>query len=105
MAQGLTDPTKIAEAAEAIYDEKYREGYEADHNGEFVAIDVTDQKAYLGEHAEDALLHAREQAPHGVFHLMKVGATAAFKLCHVDRQRPSSAWHWPLRSLPGSASE
>ena len=100
MDMALTDPAKIAGAAESIYDEHYRGEYEQSHNGEYVVIDVTSGEAYLGEYAEDALHNARQKAPHGVFHLMRIGAPGAFKVSYIDRRqsgRQSSAWDWPLR--------
>ena len=51
-AADLTDPGKIAQAAEAIYDERYREEYERTSSGKFVAIDVRDGQAYEGQFAE-----------------------------------------------------
>lgn len=97
---GLTDPGKIAEAAEAIYEDQYREDYEQSHDGEYVVIDVATGAAYLGEYAEDALHNARQKAPHGVFHLMRIGAPGAFKVSYIDRRKSATptAWDWPLRS-------
>ena len=96
----LTNPSEIADAAEAIYKEKYQAEYEQHHDGKFVVVDVTDERAYLGVYAEEALGEARRQSPHGVFHLMKVGAPGAFKVSYIDRRKASTPtdWNWPLRS-------
>ena len=91
----LTDPGKIAATAEIIYKERYREAYEKDHSGQFVAIDVQDGAAYLGEFPEDALQQARERAPHGVFHLIRIGSPGAFRVSYVGEQ--SACWNWTLR--------
>ena len=91
----LTDPGKIAATAEKIYEERYREVYEQDHSGHFVAIDVQDGEAYLAEFPEGALQLARERAPHGVFHLIRIGAPGAFRVSHVGEQ--ASCWNWTLR--------
>lgn len=95
----LTNPSQIAEAAEDIYEAEYRKEYEQSHNGEFVVIDVTNRHAYLGTHAEDALRTARRESPHGLFHLMRVGALGAFRVSYVDRQQSTepTTWNWPLR--------
>ena len=90
----FTDPGKIAEVAERIYDERYRAEFEASHCGEFVAIDVQDGRAYKGQHAELALQRAREQAPYGIFHLIRIGARGAFRASYG---RQSTSWNWTLR--------
>ena len=97
----LTNPGEIADAAEAIYKAKYAAEYEQLYDGKFVVIDVTDERAYLGVYAEGALGEARRQSPHGVFHLMKVGAPGAFKVTCIDRHKASTPteWNWPPRSM------
>ncbi len=91
----LTDPGKIAAAAEKIYDERYRQKYEGKFLGQFVVIDVHGGSAYQGEFAEEALQKARESAPHGVFHLIRIGAPGAFKVSYVGERETS--WNWVLR--------
>ena len=78
-ARSLANPEAIAAAGEEIYAEKYKKECERRHNGEFVAIDVSDGAAYRGKLAGDALMKARHEAPHGVFHLIRVGARRAFR--------------------------
>lgn len=94
-AMNLTDPGKIAEAAEKIYEEHHRLKYEPTHSGQFVVIDVKSGEAYHGEFAEEALTTAREQAPHGVFHLIRVGSPGAFRVSIIGQR--STAWNWALR--------
>ena len=96
----MTNPSEIAHAAEAIYKAKYAAEYGQLYDGKFVVIDVTDERAYLAAHAEGALGEARRQSPHGVFHLMKVGAPGTFKMSGMDRRKASTPtdWNWPLRS-------
>ena len=93
--ENLTDPAEIARTAEGIYAEKYQKQFEKEHKGEFVAIDVLDGEAYLGQFAEKALLAARENAPHGVFHLIRVGAPGAFRVSYVG-STDSANWRWAL---------
>lgn len=97
----MTNPGEIAHAGEAIYKAKYAAEYEQLYDGKFVVIDVTDERAYLGVYAEGALGDARRQSPHGVFHLMKVGAPGAFKVTCIDGRKASTPteWNWPLRSM------
>ncbi len=92
----LTDPGKIADAAEKIYEERYRKEFEETHSGQFVVIDVKSGEAYQGEFAEDALKVARERSPHGVFHLIRVGSPGAFRVSYVGQR--TASWNWTLRS-------
>ena len=71
---GQTVPAKIAADAEAIYEQHFKADIEAKHDTGFVAIDVLEKESYFGETAEDALMTAREKAPHGVFHLIRIGS-------------------------------
>ena len=69
-----TVAARIAERAEAIYKDRFKEAVEAEHDCGFVAIDVLAENHYFAETAEGALMTARERAPHGVFHLIRIGA-------------------------------
>ncbi len=91
----LTDPGTIAKAAEEIYSSKYKEDFETSHPGQFAVIDVRSGAAYTGEFAEDALGNAREKSPNGVFHLIRIGATGAFRVSYVGQQK--NGWNWTLR--------
>lgn len=76
----FTDPKAVAEHGEEIYRRKYREEYERVHQGKFVAIDVITEETYLGESPSEALSLAAARAPDGVFHLIKVGSSGAFRI-------------------------
>jgi hypothetical protein len=99
MEPNLNDPKAISDAGERIYDERYRQDYERDYPGQFVAVDVLSGNATLGGTSSEALLKARQQYPKGVFHLIRVGHAGAFEVgtayrhVHTDRlpgrQRPS----------------
>jgi hypothetical protein len=80
MSFSLSNPKAVAEAGERIYGEMYRQAFEKEHLGKFVAIDVTTNNAFIGDTAEKALEVAREKAPHGTFHLILVGSAGAFRV-------------------------
>lgn len=84
----LSDPRSVVEVGERIYREKYREELERTRAGNFVAIDVLSGKAYIAETPDGALEKARDAAPHGIFHLIKVGASGAFQVSHSLNVRP-----------------
>ena len=91
----LNSPNKIAAEAERIYNKKFRDRFEEAHKGQFVVIDVQDGQAYLGKFAEDALQDAREKAPYGIFHLIRIGALTSSKNSYVGNH--GDAWDWSLR--------
>ena len=74
----LSNLEAFADRGDAIYREKYQKEFEANHLGKFVAIDLATAEAYIGDSPEEALDLAEEKAPSGFFHLIKVGARAAF---------------------------
>ena len=79
---------RIAQQGAKIYEEKYKTEYEERYPGQYVAIDLSTGEAYVGVRSADALQKAREEAPQGIFHLIQVGATAAFK----TTRRVANAW-------------
>src|SRR5262245_57443387 len=92
----LNTPDKIVEAGEQFYAQRHKERLEREHPGHFVAIDVTTGEAFVGEFAEVALQTARAKAPHGIFHLIRIGAPGAFKVSYVSG-RPRDGWDRFLR--------
>ena len=86
-------PTKIAEAANKIYQENFQETYEISHKGKYVAIDIRSGLAHLGDSSDDALEKARKDAPHGVFHLIRVGSPAAFKATRFTEHQDDWLWN------------
>jgi hypothetical protein len=84
MAPNLSNPKAIADLGEKIYREQYEEQYEREHPGKFVAIDVVTQKAYIAETPEEVLDMAREDAPEGLFHLIQVGFSGAFRVSYTN---------------------
>ena len=85
-------PIKIAEAANKIYQEKFQKTYEMSHKGKYVAIDIRSGLAHLGDSSDDALEKARKNAPHRVFHLIRVGSPAAFKATRFTEHQDNWLW-------------
>ena len=80
----LSNPKAIAELGEKIYREQYKEQYEREHQGKFVAIDVTTQKAYVEDTPEGVLETASSDSPVGIFHLIRVGFAVAFRVSYSN---------------------
>jgi hypothetical protein len=70
----------IAERGEEIYRERYQAELERTSRGSYVVIDVDRGDPYVGDTPEIAVQAALEAAPKGRFHLILVGAPAAFKV-------------------------
>ena len=77
-------PDKIAEIGDQIYHDTFRETYEDEYKGRFLAIDVTYKTAHLGDHPEDAINEAEKKNPNGNFYLVKIGEAAAFHVRITD---------------------
>jgi len=92
MTSNFTNPKAIAELGEKIYSDRYKDEYERDHPGKFVAIDVTTQKAYVGDTPEGVLNVAREDSPHGIFHLIQVGFSGAFRVSYTNNDDAGLDW-------------
>ena len=88
----ISTPTKIAEAANRIYAEKFKEEYEKKYKGKYVAIDVRTGASYIGDSSDDASENARRKAPYGVFHLIRVGSRSAFKVTRSVKR--DDDWLW-----------
>ena len=80
----ISNPKAAAELGEKIYRERYKDAYERDHAGQFVAIDIVTQAAYLAATPEAALGQARLAAPTGSFHLIQVGHGGAFRVGYTQ---------------------
>lgn len=91
----LDSPDKIAEEGQRLYEERHKADLEQNHRGEYVAIDVLTGNAYVAKFPEQAIEEARKQAPHGVLHLIRIGAPGAFKVSFGSRRH--GFWGRPLR--------
>lgn len=73
-------PKLLTELGEQIYRTKFKEEYERDHHGKFVAINVRSSSATIGETAEEALVKAKEADPKALFYLIRIGYSGAFQM-------------------------
>lgn len=80
----ITNPQQVVEEGNRIYAEKYKKELEGTSTGQFVAIDISTEEAYVAPFAEEALEKAKELAPNGLFHLIKIGAPAAFRVSYTS---------------------
>lgn len=78
------NPLKAAERGEEIYQRKYKSDFEHLYPGKFVAINIATENAYVGDSPEDAITKAQEAREKGMFHLIKVGATGAFRVSYTS---------------------
>ncbi len=76
------DLERIATQGTAIYRE-IKGQYEPQKQGNFLAIDVDDRKAYMGATSADAVALARQIHPDRVFYVVKIGFDAAETMAQV----------------------
>lgn len=70
------DIQRIAQEGERIYG-KIKANYDPKEKGKFLAIEVDQEKAYLGASSVDALSLARQNHPGQVFYVVKIGFDTA----------------------------
>lgn len=81
------DPEEIAKKGEEIYQRKFREKYEPDFNGKFLAIEIEFEEGFLGDTSAEALEKAKEKYPQKIFYIKKIGFPAAEVVSsHLPRQ-------------------
>ena len=90
----LASPEEIAREAERIY-EGLDEEVTAGHEGEFMVVSLRTRKVYISPSSAEAFRIGREAEPHGLFHLIRIGANSAFKVGVSARQH--DGWAWPVR--------
>lgn len=89
----VSTPNKIVQEANRIYKENFQEDFERNHKGKYAAIDVRTGRAYLDSSSDGALQKARKDAPHGVFHLIRVGFRSAFKATGFSGRHDNWIWN------------
>lgn len=76
----ISDPRAVAEAGERIYQQKYQKAFEKDHAGKYVAINIATEEAFLGSNPEDAIQKAQASNAAALLHLIRVGASGAYRV-------------------------
>jgi hypothetical protein len=71
-------PSAIAALGQKIYEERYKVALEENQQGKFVAINVRNSEASVGDTPEQALEQARAKSRDGLFHLIRVGFPSAY---------------------------
>ena len=83
-ASPISNPKVAAELGEKIYRDRYKDEYEREHPGKFVAINVLTEATFISETPEGALDDAHAAAPDGIFHLIQVGHAGAFRVSYTQ---------------------
>lgn len=77
---------KISAEGTRIY-EQIKTKYEPQHTGRFLAIEVDEEKAYLGDSSSEAVELARQTHPDKVFYVVKIGHSTAETLASLRAAR------------------
>jgi len=71
---------EIAQRGQVIYDQQVRAQVETAHQGEFLVLNIETGEYEIDRNELAALQRAKAKNPDGVFYLLRVGATAAYRL-------------------------
>ncbi len=70
----------VVDRGEHIYKERFQATCEKEHGGQYIVIDILTKQAYVAPFPEEAIDRAKAAAPEGLFHLIRIEASAAPKL-------------------------
>lgn len=73
-------PARLAERGRELYAERFRQEFEPDHIGQYLAIDVEAEVAYLGQSPTLALQTAENAHREGFFYLRRIGHPGVYSL-------------------------
>jgi hypothetical protein len=73
-------PDSLADHGEAVYSTQLQAALERQHSGEFVAVDPSSARYFLGQTATAALIAARNAMPDTQFFLTRIGSDTAHKI-------------------------
>jgi hypothetical protein len=79
MSSKPSDAKTITMRGDAIYRRKYLVDFQRKWRGRFAAIDIETEQAYVADYPEQALSEAKRAAPNGLFYLVRIGSSGAFK--------------------------
>jgi tricorn protease-like protein len=74
----VIDKELIARKSEEIY-QKIKREMEANHKGEFLAIDPESGNYYLAKTSLEAILNGRKEHPNTVFYIIRIGFPYVYK--------------------------
>jgi len=80
MNSNLVISSSLVEDGQAFYETHLKTALEPDHSGEFVAIEPSAARYFLGQTATAALLAARNAMPESQFFLTRIGKGTAHKI-------------------------
>jgi hypothetical protein len=69
----------VADRGEHIYKERFQATCEKEYRGQYIVIDILTKQAYVAPSPEEAIDRTKAAAPDGLFHVMRVEASAALK--------------------------
>jgi len=75
----------MAEKAKAIY-ENVKDGLEAEHKGEVVAIDIESGDYFLGKTGLEAARRARARYPNRIPYIIRIGRPAYISFRRLERK-------------------
>ncbi len=75
-----TPPSALVEDGQTFYENHLRATLEPNHFGEFVAIEPTASRYFIGQTATAALGAAHDAMPEGRFYLTRIGRNVAHKI-------------------------
>lgn len=73
-------PDSLVEQGKAVYSTQLQAALESQHSGEFVAVDPSSARYFLGQTATAALVAARNAMPDTQFFLTRIGSDSAHKI-------------------------
>jgi len=71
---------EIAQRGQAIYDQQIRAHVETAHRGKFLVLSVETGEYEIDRDELAALQRAKAKNPDGAFYILRIGATAAYRL-------------------------
>jgi hypothetical protein len=79
-SNSTTPLSTLDQDGEAVYEKQLKAALEPEHSGEFVAIEPSSGRYFLGDTATAALVAAHNEMPDSLFFLTRVGRTSAHKI-------------------------
>ncbi len=80
-------PQEITERGAALYRERFQREFELAHPGQYLAIDVTTEAAFVADLPEEAMKLAQSANPKGFFHLVRIGSPGVYRVGYTQSNR------------------